>query len=159
MALPIIQFSASCFLRAHADLFVSEALTRGVTNTADRGYKLDAADRLDAGTPRSFPAKRAKLQITRHRVEGGPITLFPCEITPGKGRTSARRWAGDDCVRVNSPADRIASHHKCLNAALASNEREVWTLLDEPSSHGARSGPPDSQADESRVGSHQRRKL
>ncbi len=96
-----------------------------VSNTADRGYETDAADRPDSRPPRSFPAKLSKLLIARHRAGAGPITLFPCELTPANGRTlraavlkildgwdvaaPARRWIGDDCVWVNSLVDRIVS--------------------------------------------------
>ena len=57
-----------------------------VSNTADRGYETDPADRPDAGPPRSFPAKLAKLLLARHRAGAEPITLFPCELTPANGK-------------------------------------------------------------------------
>ena len=57
-----------------------------VSNTADRGYEIDPADRPDAGPPRSFPAKLAKLLLARHRAGAEPITLFPCELTPANGK-------------------------------------------------------------------------
>ena len=56
-----------------------------VSNTADRGYEIDPADRPNAGPPRSFPAKLAKLLLARHRAGAEPITLFPCELTPANG--------------------------------------------------------------------------
>jgi tagaturonate reductase len=81
-----------------------------ISNTADRGYETDSDDRLDAGPPRSFPAKLAKLLLARHRAGGEPITLFPCELTPANGQVlrgvvldmldrwqapaNARRWSG-----------------------------------------------------------------
>jgi tagaturonate reductase len=96
-----------------------------VSNTADRGYETDPADRPNEGPPRSFPAKLAKLLLARHRAGAGPITLFPCELTPANGRalrevvlgvldrwqapTKARRWVEEDCVWVNSLVDRIVS--------------------------------------------------
>ena len=89
-----------------------------VSNTADRGYETYASDAPDGGTPRSFPAKLAKLLLARHRGGATPITLFPCELTPNNGKTlravvlnvldgwnvpaPARRWIGEDCVWVNS---------------------------------------------------------
>jgi tagaturonate reductase len=57
-----------------------------VSNTADRGYEIDPADRPNAGPPRSFPAKLAKLMLARHRAGAKPITLFPCELTPANGK-------------------------------------------------------------------------
>ena len=96
-----------------------------VSNTADRGYEIDPADRPNAGPPRSFPAKLAKLMLARHRAGAKPITLFPCELTPANGKAlravvlgvldrwdvpaKARRWVGDECVWVNSLVDRIVS--------------------------------------------------
>ena len=96
-----------------------------MSNTADRGYETDAADRPDAGPPRSFPAKLARLLLARHRAGAAPITLFPCELTPATatscGRSCSslldawgapaafRRWAGEDCLWVNSLVDRIVS--------------------------------------------------
>ncbi len=94
-----------------------------VSNTADRGYELDAADRPEA--PRSFPAKLARLLLARWRAGAPGITLFPCELTPANGDTlraivlsilagwdapeAARHWVSEDCVFVNSLVDRIVS--------------------------------------------------
>ena len=39
-----------------------------VSNTADRGYETYAADAPEGETPRSFPAKLAKLLLARHRA-------------------------------------------------------------------------------------------
>ena len=47
-----------------------------VSNTADRGYETDPADRPDAGPPRSFPAKLAKLLLARHRAGAGTDHAF-----------------------------------------------------------------------------------
>ena len=58
-----------------------------VSNTADRGYETYASDAPDGETPRSFPAKLAKLLLARHRAGAPPITLFPCELTPDNGKT------------------------------------------------------------------------
>jgi tagaturonate reductase len=96
-----------------------------ISNTADRGYETDPDDRPDAGPPRSFPAKLAKLLLARRRAGADPITLFPCELTPGNGRVlrgivldlldrwqaheKDRRWVGEECLWVNSLVDRIVS--------------------------------------------------
>jgi tagaturonate reductase len=96
-----------------------------ISNTADRGYETDAADRPNGPVPRSFPAKLARLLVARHRAGAPPITLFPCELTPANGDTlraivldilagweapeAARRWVGEQCVWVNSLVDRIVS--------------------------------------------------
>ena len=60
-----------------------------VSNTADRGYETDPGDRPDDAPPRSFPAKLAKLLLARFAGSADPITLFPCELTPGNGRSCA----------------------------------------------------------------------
>jgi tagaturonate reductase len=96
-----------------------------VSNTADRGYETDPADAPDAGPPKSFPAKLAKLLIARHRAGAKPITLFPCELTPANGEVlrgvvldvldrwqapaTTRRWVEEECLWVNSLVDRIVS--------------------------------------------------
>ena len=48
-----------------------------VSNTADRGYELEPADRLEDRIPRSFPAKLVKLLHARWRHRAEPVTLFP----------------------------------------------------------------------------------
>jgi tagaturonate reductase len=128
-----------------------------VSNTADRGYETDAADRPDGRPPRSFPAKLAKLLIARHRAGGPPITLFPCELTPANGQTlraavlnvldgwnapaPARRWIGDDCVWVNSLVDRVVSQPLEPLGAVA-EPYALWAIEDR---HGLE--PPCRHAD------------
>ena len=117
-----------------------------VSNTADRGYDTDPADRPDAGPPKSFPAKLAKLLLARHRAGAGPITLFPCELTPANGNgcaascsgcstvggsATARRWVGEDSVWVNSLVDHIVS--KLLEPVGAVAEPyALWAIEDQP---------------------------
>jgi tagaturonate reductase len=118
-----------------------------VSNTADRGYETDPADRPDGGTPRSFPAKLAKLLLARHRAGAEPITLFPCELTPANGRvlretvlgvldrweapTKARRWVEDECIWVNSLVDRIVSAPLEPLGAVA-EPYALWAIEDQP---------------------------
>jgi tagaturonate reductase len=118
-----------------------------VSNTADRGYETDPADRPDGGPPRSFPAKLARLLIARHRAGAEPITLFPCELTPGNGRVlretvlgvldrwgtpaEARRWAADECRWVNSLVDRIVSAPLEPLGAVA-EPYALWAIADQP---------------------------
>jgi tagaturonate reductase len=119
-----------------------------VSNTADRGYETDPDDRPDAGPPRSFPAKLAKLLLARHGAGAGPITLFPCELTPGNGQVlrgvvldvlkswqapaEARRWIGEDCLWVNSLVDRIVSEPLEPLGAVA-EAYALWAIEDQPS--------------------------
>jgi tagaturonate reductase len=118
-----------------------------VSNTADRGYETDPDDRPDAEPPRSFPAKLAKLLLARHGAGAKPITLFPCELTPGNGlvlrgvvldvldrwRTpaEARRWVGEECVWVNSLVDRIVSEPLEPLGAVA-EPYALWAIEDQP---------------------------
>ncbi|HEY1454052.1 MAG TPA: mannitol dehydrogenase family protein [Roseiarcus sp.] len=118
-----------------------------VSNTADRGYETDPADRPDAGPPRSFPAKLAKLMLARHRTGAEPITLFPCELTPANGEAlravvlgvldrwdvpaKARQWVADDCVWVNSLVDRIVSEPLQPLGAVA-EPYALWAIEGQP---------------------------
>jgi tagaturonate reductase len=118
-----------------------------VSNTADRGYEIDPDDRLDAGSPRSFPAKLAKLLLARHRAGANPITLFPCELTPTNGQvlrgvvldvldrwqapTEARRWVAGECLWVNSLVDRIVSEPLEPLGAVA-EPYALWAIEDQP---------------------------
>jgi tagaturonate reductase len=105
-------------------LFVDEARW-AISNTGDRGYELDAEDRLDGPVPRSFPAKLTKLLWARYRAGRAPLTLLPCELIVGNGdrlkaivlsvaqawglEGSFRQWVAQECIWVNSLVDRIVS--------------------------------------------------
>ena len=118
-----------------------------VSNTADRGYEIDAEDWPDARPPRSFPAKLAKLLLARHRAGAEPITLFPCELTPANGEAlrravmnvldcwdvlaPARRWIGNDCIWVNSLVDRIVPQPLEPLGAVA-EPYALWAIEDRP---------------------------
>ena len=102
-----------------------------VSNTADRGYLLDAEDSAallqdGARAPRSFPAK---LLVLLHRrwlqAPQAPLSIFPCELLERNGDalrgivcTLAREWQltaafvhwlGAHCVWANTLVDRIVS--------------------------------------------------
>jgi tagaturonate reductase len=118
-----------------------------VSNTADRGYETDPDDRPDRGPPRSFPAKLAKLLLARFSAGAEPITLFPCELTPGNGQVlrgvvlevldrwqapaEARRWVGEECRWVNSLVDRIVSEPLEPLGAVA-EPYALWAIEDQP---------------------------
>ena len=118
-----------------------------VSNTADRGYETDPDDRPDAGPPRSFPAKLAKLLIARFSAGAEPITLFPCELTPANGEVlrgivlgvldrwgapaKARAWVGEECVWINSLVDRIVSEPLEPLGAVA-EPYALWAIEDQP---------------------------
>ena len=118
-----------------------------ISNTADRGYEIYSSDAPDGETPRSFPAKLAKLLLARHRAGAPPIMLFPCELTPDNGKTlravvlkvldgwgvpaRARRWIGEDCIWVNSLVDRIVSQLLEPLGAVA-EPYALWAIEDQP---------------------------
>ena len=118
-----------------------------VSNTADRGYETDPADRPGARPPRSFPAKLAKLLLARHRAGARPITLFPCELTSNNGKvlcgavlgvldrweapSKARRWVEKDCIWVNSLVDRVVSQPLEPVGAVA-EPYALWAIEDQP---------------------------
>ena len=123
------------------------AARSAVSNTADRGYETDPDDRPDAGPPRSFPAKLAKLLLARWRAGAEPITLFPCELTPANGKVlrgivlgvldrwqapaEARRWVAEECRWVNSLVDRIVSEPLEPLGAVA-EPYALWAIEDQP---------------------------
>jgi tagaturonate reductase len=102
-----------------------------VSNTADRGYQLEAADDAallapKAPVPHSFPAKLLVLLHRRWQLNrDAPLSIFPCELIERNGEVLrellvglAHRWAVDGgfvdwlrthCVWANSLVDRIVS--------------------------------------------------
>ncbi len=125
-----------------------------VSNTADRGFQLDAADSpalLDSRSqaPRSFPAKL--LVLLRQRWLARPeaaLSIFPCELIERNGtvlrdtvRTLATQWrlpadfiawlAGAHCLWANSLVDRIVS--QSLHPVGAVTEPyALWAIEDQP---------------------------
>jgi tagaturonate reductase len=102
-----------------------------VSNTADRGYQLDAQDGADLicdprRAPRSFPAKLLVLLHHRWRhLPGAELSIFPCELIERNGDTLRDlvadlahtwtlpedfiAWLRAHCVWANSLVDRIVS--------------------------------------------------
>jgi tagaturonate reductase len=104
-----------------------------VSNTADRGYRLDERDNAalvlasaPGQVPRSFPAKLLVLLHHRWRhLPDAPLSLFPCELIERNGDTlrdlvaqlahdwqlpeAFSHWLRAHCVWVNSLVDRIVS--------------------------------------------------
>jgi tagaturonate reductase len=117
-------FDAASDWEAIEDILVREARAV-VSNTGDRGYELDPADRAEDRVPRSFPAKLAKLLHARWRHRAEPLDLFPCELIVGNGAVLrdavvgvAREWGlergfedwlGHECRWPSSLVDRIVS--------------------------------------------------
>jgi tagaturonate reductase len=124
-----------------------------ISNTADRGYQLDAQDgpgliaHADQ-VPRSFPAKLLVLLHHRWRnVPEAPLSLFPCELIERNGDTLrdlvaglAREWALPEdfiawlrghCVWANSLVDRIVSDALHPVGAVA-EPYALWAIEQQP---------------------------
>lgn len=102
-----------------------------ISNTADRGYQLDAGDGpallgADQPAPASFPAKLLVLLHDRWQQRAdAPLTLLPCELIERNGTVlrelviqlaqdwalpvAFTQWLRQHCVWVNSLVDRIVS--------------------------------------------------
>lgn len=109
-----------------------------LSNTAEEGYRLDVADRVDSAPPKSFPGKL--LQVLRARCEAGQpgVTVVPCELFEHNAdklrglvldlaRTwglaeALRRWIETECVWVNTLVDRIVSGTPKAHPLLAEDE-------------------------------------
>jgi tagaturonate reductase len=118
-----------------------------VSNTGDRGYEFDPADRPDGEIPRSFPSKLAKLLLSRYRAGAGPLTFFPCELKSANGDAlrnavlealdkwdtppGPRHWVCTQCVWVNSLVDRIVSQSLEPVGAVA-EPYALWAIEDRP---------------------------
>ncbi len=118
-----------------------------VSNTADRGYELDQADRLEHRIPRSFPAKLVKLLHARWRHRAAPVTLFPCELISRNGdvlrdvvsglaaewglEPGFRAWLVEDCVWACSLVDRIVSEALDPIGAVA-EPYALWAIENAP---------------------------
>ena len=118
-----------------------------VSNTADRGYELDPADRLEDRIPRSFPAKLAKLLHARWRHRAEPVTLFPCELISRNGdvlrgvvsgvaaswgmEPAFRDWLDRRCIWACSLVDRIVSEALDPIGAVA-EPYALWAIQDAP---------------------------
>jgi tagaturonate reductase len=96
-----------------------------LSNTTEKGYDLDPADRPHDAPPRSFPAKL--LLVLKARFEAGQPgpTLIPCELREHQAdqlkgivldlarqwQLSAEfmRWLESDCAWLNTLVDRIVT--------------------------------------------------
>ncbi|MDH5857064.1 mannitol dehydrogenase family protein [Lampropedia aestuarii] len=102
-----------------------------LSNTADKGYQLDAEDgpaalAADAAAPRSYPAKLLVLLHERwsHNPHA-PLSLLPCELIERNGDVLKKivselaqawqlpaefvQWLSEHCVWANALVDRIVS--------------------------------------------------
>lgn len=102
-----------------------------LSNTADRGFQLDARDGAvlighPSDVPRSYPAKLLVLLHHRWRhIPDAQLSIFPCELVERNGDTlrdlvvdlalgwdlprAFASWLRDHCVWANSLVDRIVS--------------------------------------------------
>ena len=129
------------------EAFAVEGAVAFVSNTADRGYELDPADRPEDRVPRSFPAKLLKLLLARWRHRAEPVTLFPLELIPRNGEVlrgvvdrlaadwsmepAFRAWLAGRCVWACSLVDRIVSEALDPIGAVA-EPYALWAIEDAP---------------------------
>lgn len=118
------------WLQLRADIG-SGAVQMIVSNTADKGFQLDAQDSqaaLDAAAPapRSYPAKLLVLLHGRWSLNPhAPLSIFPCELIERNGDVLRQvvselaqawelpeafvQWLSAHCVWANALVDRIVS--------------------------------------------------
>lgn len=116
--------------RLRTDL-ASGAVQVILSNTADKGYQLDAEDgsaalAFDAAAPRSYPAKLLVLLHERwSHAPQAPLSLLPCELIERNGDVLKKivselaqawqlpaefvQWLSAHCVWANALVDRIVS--------------------------------------------------
>jgi tagaturonate reductase len=144
--------SIACALDAAEDWEAVEALVVGdiqaiVSNTADRGYELDPADRIGDRLPRSFPAKLTKLLHARWRHRAEPLTLLPLELISRNGEVlrevvagvaaewglepAFHAWLRERCLWACSLVDRIVSEALEPIGAVA-EPYALWAIEDAP---------------------------
>ena len=118
-----------------------------VSNTGDRGYELNNDDLAEGPVPGAFPAKLVRLLYARFRAGKPAVTLFPCELIEHNGdklraltleiatrwslSADFLRWAGDECLWVNSLVDRIVSEPLEPAGAIA-EPYALWAVQDRP---------------------------
>jgi len=97
-----------------------------ISNTAEAGYNLDPADRLEFAPPVSFPAKLLLCLLERHRAGQPGVHLLPCELFEHNADTLrgllvqlAEQWAlparfvgwlESECRWHNALVDRIVTN-------------------------------------------------
>ncbi len=116
-----------------------------VSNTTEAGLALDAADTVNEGTPRSFPAKLLSLLLARHSAALDPLVIVPCELVERNGERlrdlvmqqadrwqvgrDAADWIREECVWINNLVDRIVPGPPRSHSLL---EKDPLLLATEP---------------------------
>jgi tagaturonate reductase len=116
-----------------------------ISNTAEVGYNLDAADGPEAAPPRSFPAKLLLVLQQRFRAGLPGVSILPCELFEQnaevllglllqlaegwKMAAPFKEWLRDECVWHNTLVDRIVVN-KPAGHPLA--ERDALLVAAEP---------------------------
>ena len=94
-----------------------------------------------------FPAKLAKLLWARFKAGAAPLTFFPCELIEDNGAKlralvlriarewrlgeDFERWAGEDCLWINSLVDRIVSE-PIEPAGAVAEPYALWAVENRP---------------------------
>jgi tagaturonate reductase len=114
-----------------------------ISNTAEAGYTLDPADRVDSAPPVSFPAKLLLVLNERFRAGRPPVTIIPCELFEKnadtlqslllrlsgdwKLPTEFQDWLRVNCSWRNTLVDRIVVNPPSDDPRLAGDEMAVAT--------------------------------
>jgi tagaturonate reductase len=116
-----------------------------ISNTAEVGYTLDPADRLEDRPPRSFPAKL--LQVLQARFDAGRpgLTILPCELHENNAdmllnlvlqladswrlASEFKDWLRAGCSWRNTLVDRIVVNKPAAHSLL---ERDALLSVAEP---------------------------
>ena len=116
-----------------------------ISNTAEAGYDLDAADRPDMAPPRSFPAKLLMVLNERYQAGQPGLTIVPCELHERNAErlqgivvnlaevwrlpTDLLRWIAAECRWHNTLVDRIVTGKP---AGHPLNESDALATVAEP---------------------------
>lgn len=117
-----------------------------LSNTADAGFRAQAADRSAGYDPAmSYPAKLAHLLRARFEAGGAAPQIMPTELVQNNGAVlrslvldaasrmekSYRAWLADDVIWVNSLVDRIVSEPLHPAGAVA-EPYALWAVEERP---------------------------
>lgn len=126
-----------------------------LSNTTEKGYELDPADRPEDAPPRSFPAKLLAVLRARHQTGLPGPTIVPCELRErqadrlrgivvrlaGEWRMPGdfRGWLESSCAWLNTLVDRIVTDPRPDDPLLAGDPMltacepyALWAIEEKP---------------------------
>jgi tagaturonate reductase len=126
-----------------------------LSNTTEKGYELDPADRPDGVPPRSFPAKLLAVLRARHQTGLSGPTIVPCELRERQADLlrgivvrlanewrmpdDYRDWLESSCRWLNTLVDRIVTDPRPDDPLLAGDPMltacepyALWAIEERP---------------------------